>query len=94
MQVKKARGGKGTYLNAELINSPAFRNLSRTSIIVYLDFRLRMRIHKKTNHSEPEIINNGEIVYTYIEAENRCISRPAFQRSIDQLVEQGFIYVA
>ena len=51
--VKKVRGGKSTYLDAELINSAAFRDLTQTAVLVYLDFRLRMRIHKKDKHSEP-----------------------------------------
>ena len=94
MQVRKARGGKGTYLEAELINSPAFRSLGQKAIHVYFDFRLRMQIHKKNRNSDPVITNNGEIVYTYIEAEKRGVSRPSFQRAIDQLIEYGFIYVA
>jgi hypothetical protein len=53
MQVKKARGGKGTYLDAELINSPAFRSLGQKAIHVYFDFRLRMQIHKKTGTATP-----------------------------------------
>jgi hypothetical protein len=92
--MKKTRGGKGTYVVAELINSPAFRSLSGTTILVYFDFRLKMQIHKKTKHSEPEITNNGKIVYTYIEAEREGISRPSFQRALDQLIEHGFIYLA
>jgi hypothetical protein len=92
--VKKVRGGKGTYLDAELINSDAFRDLTQTAILVYLDFRLRMKIFKKTRNSPPEITNNGELVYTYIEAEKAGISRPSFQRAIDQLIEYGFIYIA
>ena len=43
MQVRKARGGKGTYLEAELINSPAFRSLGQKAIHVYFDFRLSLK---------------------------------------------------
>ena len=38
------------------------------------------------------IKNNGNIVFPYAEAENKFgITRPRFQRAIDQLVEHGFI---
>ena len=90
----RSRGGNGTYLERDLINSPAFRCLTKTAMIVYLDFCLRKQIHKKSKHGKVEILNNGELVYTYAEAERVGISKPAFQRAIDQLIERGLIYLA
>jgi hypothetical protein len=86
------RGGNGTYLPREVINSPAFRDLNGTEILIYLDFRLRFNIRK--NGRVKTILNNGELVYTYAEAKRWGISSPSFQRAIDGLIDHGFLYVA
>ena len=39
------------------------------------------------------MINNGEIQFTYREAEKMGISRASFMRAIDQLSQLGFLYV-
>ena len=54
-------------MDAELINSPAFKSLGKNAIHVFFGFRLRMQIHNPNRNSDPVITNNGEIVYTYIE---------------------------
>ncbi|HDL07491.1 MAG TPA: hypothetical protein ENG35_01985 [Desulfobacteraceae bacterium] len=41
--------------------------------------------------SERVIINNGQLEYTYSEAEKAGIPRSTFMRAIDQLVSKGFI---
>ena len=38
-----------------------------------------------------QITNNGEIVFTYNEAEKLGFTRPKFKRALDQLIEYGFI---
>ena len=40
-----------------------------------------------------EILNNGQLVYTYDEAEKRRITRPAFVRALDDLIEHGFLEI-
>ena len=41
-----------------------------------------------------EMLNNGELVYTYVEAERMGISRSAFLRALDDLIGRGFIKVS
>lgn len=38
-----------------------------------------------------QIVNNGEIVFTYSEALEKGFTRPKFKRALDQLIELGFI---
>ena len=81
-----------------LINSSAFRDLNATAIKVLLDFYAKRRMAKQRNRSKRQdkwtITNNGEIVYTYKEAEKKGISSAAFARALDQLIDHGFIEIA
>jgi hypothetical protein len=81
-----------------LINSSAFRDLNRAALIVLLGFYGKRRMVKQPHRSKREptwvIENNGEITYTYKEAERQGISSPAFTRAIDHLIAHGFIEVA
>jgi hypothetical protein len=84
-------------LERELIDSPAFRHLTATAILVLLDFLARRKMVRVRNRSKREtwqVANNGEIVYTYGEALRHGISRPAFVRALDALIEHGFIDIA
>lgn len=83
-----------------LLKSEAFRCLNGTSKTVLFDFLMKCRVKgrkiKPGRKSERVILNNGELEYTYSEAEkkNPTISRPAFMRSLDTLIGKGFIDVA
>jgi DNA-binding PadR family transcriptional regulator len=82
------------WMERALIKSPAFRSLSLAAMLVYSDFLGKARFTKlkqKGRKDEYIIINNGEITYTYSEAGKNGISRPRFQRALDELVEKGFI---
>jgi hypothetical protein len=74
-----------------LIKSEAFRSLNSTSIVVLMDFLMRRKIHFLKATKEHVILNNGELVYTYDEAERKGIRRARFARAIDELVERGFL---
>jgi DNA-binding PadR family transcriptional regulator len=82
-------------LKRALLKSPALRSLNSTSMLVYLDFlsKRKMQKHSRRPGRKPQwyISNNGEIEYTYSEAEKKGISRPRFMRALDNLVEKGFI---
>ena len=81
-------------IDADLVLSRAFLNLTGMAPQVYLLFLRRRRLVKlgRTGKQRWVIENNGEIVFPYAEAENKFgITRPRFQRAIDQLVEHGFI---
>ena len=95
---KEKKSSKVVVIDKPLINSPAFRSLRSCAVHVYLDFLGKRRLEKNRYRRKrgPDwiITNNGEIEYTYSEAEKRGISRPRFAKSIDQLVERGFIDIA
>jgi len=80
-----------------LLKSEPFRRLSSTAMAVYFDFRRRCKVKKNKPRSGRAptytILNNGELVYTYAEAEKRKppISRKSFARALDQLIEYGFL---
>ena len=72
------------WTDKALRESDAFRGLTKTSILVLLDFHGRKRVKGKRNRWT--LLNNGELVYTYREAEKRGISRSAFMSALDQLI--------
>jgi len=85
---------KGTYIEEELITSKAFISLSKTAMRVYM--LMAMRLKKKRNKygkkERWDLINNGELEFTYAEAENKHnIPRSTFMNAITNLVEKGFI---
>ena len=81
----------------EVLNSEAFRKLNGTAKTVYFDFLMKRRVttvkSRAGEKKQVKILNNGEIQYTYGEAEMRSIPRARFMRAIDSLVEHGFIDV-
>ncbi len=84
----------GIYLESELLASPAFAELNRTEIRVLLRFYQKRQIAKKRKGQKvrsKEILNNGQISFTYNEANDMGISDSAFTRAIDGLLERGFI---
>ena len=89
---------KVIVLERELLESTAFRSLSSGSIIVFLDLRMRCRIKGvkgRDRNKAKVILNNGELVYTYAEAEtkNPPISTTRFMKAISELVEKGLIEI-
>ena len=75
--------------------SPAFRKLSSTSIFVLFEFLSRRQMVKVGRRDKRLTKNNGEIIFTYAEARKRFeMFRSTFCRSIDQLVDLGFIDIA
>ena len=87
---------KHIYIERELLRSDAFKALSKSSTNILLLFYMRRKMSKlnRKNRTEWIIENNGQIVFTYLEAENLGYTRATFLRSIDQLIELGFISVA
>lgn len=85
------------WVGRKLKEKDAFRKLKKTSILVYLDFLGKKQTEKKTRPGRADewiIKNNGEIIYTYKEAEGRGISRASFRDAIDDLIAHGFIDIA
>jgi DNA-binding PadR family transcriptional regulator len=85
------------FLERDLLRADVFRSLARKSIHVYFDFRMKCRwqkVKKSKRRDTWVIANNGDIEYTYTEAEKRGISRASFMRAIDELVEKGFLDIS
>lgn len=82
-------------IERDLLKSPAFRQLNGTAKTVFFDFlmkrKIKMHARRRGKRKEPIILNNGELEYTYAEAERKGIPRASFMRAIDTLVEYGFI---
>jgi len=88
---------KTIHIDRALLRSPAFRGLDRIPLLVYLDFLNRRQmvcIKHKGREDTYVIANNGQIVYTYKEAEGRGFGRASFRNAIDKLIERGFIDIA
>ena len=81
-----------------LLKSKAFRVLNGTAKNVFFDFLMKCRVKGRKaqpgRKSERDILNNGELEYTYSEAEKKDISRTSFMRALDELIGKGFIDVA
>jgi len=81
----------------KLLKSEAFRKLNGTAKTVYFDFRMKCRVKgvKVKGGRKPvrEILNNGQIEYTYSEAEKKKpkIPRSSFMRAINDLLSHGFV---
>jgi hypothetical protein len=83
----------------KLIKSTAFLQLRGVATQVYLIFRTKLQVSNRKDRrgkrSLPVFENNGEIVFTYQEANNKYgISKTRFRNALDQLIEKGFIDVA
>lgn len=83
-------------VDKEIILSEAYLSLSGKAPQIYLIFLGKRRIGKIAvgRKKVPVVLNNGEIIFTYQEAEKLGISRQAFARALDQLIECGFIDIA
>jgi len=77
-----------------LFKSEAFRSLSGTQKTVLFDFLLKRRMGKAGKRGQWDIVNNGEIEYTYSEAEKKGIPRSTFMKTLDVLISRGFIDVS
>jgi hypothetical protein len=80
------------WTDESLRDSPAFRSLSRTAIVILMDFYSKRRTRKQ-GRQKYILTNNGELVYTYNEAEKKGISKATFMRALDALIDRGFIDV-
>jgi len=93
---KKEKVKKNPYVmffDKRLLKYHPFVELSGTAKLVYLVFRERCRMEQMND--EWEITNNGQLVFSYSEADKKYgISRPAFARAISKLVLASLIYIA
>jgi hypothetical protein len=81
------------YIARELLKSPAYRSLSRVAMLLYQDF-LAKRIMKAIRRNKKKVWmceNNGQIIFTYTEAEEKGYSRDQFRNGIDELQTNGLL---
>ncbi len=84
-------------LDIALVKSQAWLSLSGVAPQVYTLFRTKCQISKRYGthgRHQRTITNNGEIEFTYLEAEKKYgISKDRFARALDQLIDRGLIDV-
>jgi hypothetical protein len=85
----------GAYIESKLFDSKAYKSLTKAQMRIYHEFMLKRRFGKVKKGRKPKkgglIVNNGEITFTYAEAERLGYPRPTFQRALDKLIEVGLI---
>ena len=78
-------------LRSDLLESDAFRSLTKIAIIVYLDFRMKYA-KKKVRLEKVGKQVDKDFEYSYRRAEKRKnICSKSFSRAIEHLTEKGFI---
>ena len=89
-------GSPSVVVDRELIESSAFLSLTGKAPQVLMLFLRKRRMKKSNTRRQTWIItNNGDIEFTYTEAERRwSLSRSQFQRALRQLCDCGFIDIA
>jgi hypothetical protein len=81
------------YITKELLESPECRSLGRVAMLLYQDF-LAKRIMKPVRRNKLKAWvceNNGKIIFTYAEAEDKGYSRDQFRNGIDELQQKGLL---
>ena len=86
------------YVPKDLLRSPVFKSLSKSSMLFYWELRLRCKVHKPRGKSrrfqEWPIDNNGELILTY--RETRILfgfSRQTHTNVVDELLQKGLIFI-
>ena len=80
------------WTDKSLRESSAFRSLHGTALLVLMDFHSKKHMKKK-DRQKHVLTNNGELVYTYREAQTRGIGPSTFMKALDTLIGRGFIDV-
>jgi hypothetical protein len=81
------------YITKELLESKAYRSLSRCAMLIYQDFLAkREMVPIKRNRKKVWVINNnGRMIYPYSEAAENGFSKDQFRNAIDELQQKGLI---
>ena len=78
------------YITKELLESSAYRSLSRVAMLLYQDF-LSKRVMKLVIKQKWVCENNGNIVFPVTEALEKGYSRDQFRNGIDELQRKGIL---
>jgi len=87
---------KGVYIEADLFLSKAYSELTKLEMRIYFHFLLKRKFGsqkqgKPGKRTGKIIVNNGQITFSYAEAEKLGYPRVTFRRAIDKLVNVGLI---
>ena len=97
MPYRKKSKKRKFWLDRKLPKSRAFLSLRRVALLVLVIFHTKcqmVEVKRRGREDDWIIKNNGEIEFTYLEAERKYrISKKSFSKALDQLVEKGFIDV-
>ncbi len=81
----------------ELLKSKSYKSISAGAIHVYSHFMMKRKMNKIGHSGKARWaqINNGELVFTYSEAERELgMPRSTFMNCLDRLIEVGLIDIA
>ncbi len=94
----KSRKWRNIWIELGLLESKAFLALRTATAhkVLAIFWKKRQMVQVGRSGKEQwDIVNNGEIVFTYVEAENKYGILPgAFRKAIDELMDKGFIDIA
>ena len=96
MMKRKFPKNRGVYFESDLLKSDAFWDLTGAAPQIYMVFRMKCVFADRSigKRKERIIVNNGEITYSFREAENNHgIPKSTFLRARDQLIEVGLIEI-
>ena len=95
MNYKKPPSGF-IMLDREILQAPAFRDLSKTALLAYMDILSKCNVqNRKIGRKRVKTItNNGELIYTHDQENEKGIPRSSFNRAIKELIGYGFIRIA
>ncbi len=95
---KRRTESKVIVLNRSLLNSTSYADLSGNDAKVLIQFMCKRQVQISPAAGKRlkriVIVNNGQITYSYDEAESQGYSRGTFAKIIDSLVDHGFIDIA
>ncbi len=88
---------RGIFIERDILESDAYWHLTGAAPQVYMVFLMKRILSDKAFGKDKAriVANNGEITYTYLEAQNNHrIPKSNFLRARDQLIKVGLIEIA
>lgn len=89
--------GKPIFIDKKIISSKAFFALKVHGLRVLFVFFTKRKLgsHRDSKGNQNwHILNNGEITFTYKEAEKKGMSKKQFRDALDDLIAKGFLEVS
>jgi len=91
---KHIGSGKGTFVERDLFESPAFLALGSVAPQMLIYFLGKRKFQQPNKKSKTRIcVNEDNLTLTYIECEKLGITQPRATRGFDELLAKGFITI-